>query len=62
MIESGIPPRCLPGWLAGWHTLLSTGGIGRRQGTQLGHSDSEILTRGLSGDGNVGLGVAGMEM
>ena len=41
---------------------MSTGGIGRRQGTQLGHSDSEILTRGLSGDGNVGLGVAGMEM
>lgn len=30
-------------------------------GIQLGHSDSEIL-RGPSGDGDVGLGVAGMEM
>lgn len=62
MIESGIPPRSLPGWLAGWDTLVSTGGIGRRQGIQLGHSDLEILMRGPSGDGDVGLGVAGMEM
>ena len=26
-----VSPRCLPGWLAGWHALLSTGGIGRRR-------------------------------
>ena len=41
---------------------MSKGGIGRRLEIQLGHGDSEILMRRPSGDGGVGLGVAGMGM
>lgn len=50
-------------WVTGKMACLSHVRTGvAEDGVQLGHIDSKVLMRRLSGDGGVGLGVASVEV